>query len=110
MASTTAPAALRIGIIVLTLVTALVHISLIFPDPVFIMNGLGYLALLAALYLPIPRIAAYRNIVRWIFIGYTALTVILWLLIGERSALGFITTADEVILIALLIFDARRER
>jgi hypothetical protein len=34
----------------LTLGTALTHISLLFPDSVFIANGLGYLVLLAALW------------------------------------------------------------
>ena len=56
--------AIRIGVVVLTVITAIVHLSLLFPDPVFILNGLGYLALLAALYLPVPRIARYRNVVR----------------------------------------------
>ena len=40
---------LRIGIIVLTLGTAFTHISLNFPDPLFILNGMGYLTLLASL-------------------------------------------------------------
>ena len=47
-------ATIRIGVVLLTLTTATVHLSLLFPDPAFILNGLGYLALLAALYLPIP--------------------------------------------------------
>ena len=49
---------LRIGIVVLTLATALIHLQLNFPDPVFILNGLGYLTLLAALFClryPPPR-------------------------------------------------------
>ena len=31
--------AIRIGVVVLTLMAALVHLSLLFPDPVFILNG-----------------------------------------------------------------------
>ena len=59
--------ALRTVIAVLTLVTALINLQLNFPDPVFILNGLGYLTLLAALYLPsLPR---YRNAVRLIPVG-----------------------------------------
>ena len=102
--------ALRAGIVLLTLVAALIHLQLAFPDPMFILNGLGYLTLLAALYLPLPQLARYRNIVRWVFIGYTALTLTLWLAIGERTALGFITAADEVALILLLVLDARGSR
>jgi hypothetical protein len=87
---TSTDTALRVGIVLLTLVTALIHLQLAFPDPMFILNGLGYLALLAALYLPIPQLAPYRNIVRWVFIGYTALTLTLWLIIGERTGAGLI--------------------
>jgi hypothetical protein len=105
---TSTDTALRVGIVLLTLVTALIHLQLAFPDPMFILNGLGYLALLAALYLPIPQLAPYRNIVRWVFIGYTALTLTLWLIIGERTGAGFISAAAEVALIVLLLLEARR--
>jgi len=97
---------LRIGIAVLTLATALIHLQLNFPDPVFILNGLGYLALLAALFL--PNLARYRNAVRLVLIGYAALTIFLWILIGERTTIGYIDKIIEVALISLLILDARR--
>jgi hypothetical protein len=100
--------ALRAGIVLLTLGTALIHLQLAFPDPMFILNGLGYLALLAALYLPIPQIARYRNAVRWVLIGYTALTAFLWILIGARIPIGYTAVAIEVALIALLLLEARR--
>jgi hypothetical protein len=102
--------ALRAGIVLLTLGTALIHLQLAFPDPMFILNGLGYLALLAALYLPIPQIARYRNVVRWVLIGYTTLTVFLWILIGARIPIGYTAAAIEVALIALLLLEARRTR
>jgi hypothetical protein len=101
-------AVLRAGIIALTLATAFIHLQLAFPDPVFILNGLGYLALLAALYLPVSRLARYRNAVRWVLIGYTALTLFLWILIGARTAIGYTTAAIEVALIVLLLLEARR--
>jgi hypothetical protein len=100
--------ALRGGIVLLTLATALIHLQLAFPDPVFILNGLGYLALIGALYLPIPQIAPYRNVVRWVLIGYTALTLFLWILIGARTPIGYTAAAIEVALIALLLLEARR--
>jgi hypothetical protein len=102
--------ALRIVIVVLTLATALVHLSLNFPDPVFILNGLGYLTLLAALYVPISQLAPYRRAVLWVLIGYAALTFLLWLAIGARNAIGYVTAADEVALILLLLLEARRSR
>lgn len=108
MAATIAPGTLRIGIIALAAATALVHLQLNFPDPVFILNGLGYLGLLAALYLPVPRLARYHNAARWVLVGYTALTIFLWILVGARTPLGYVDKLIEVALIALLVLDARR--
>jgi hypothetical protein len=102
--------AIRVGVVLLTLIAAAVHLSLLFPDPAFILNGLGYLALLAALYLPITRLVPYRGVVRWALIGYATLTILLWVAIGERSLLGYFTTADEVALVVLLLLEDRRMR
>jgi hypothetical protein len=112
MASSSTPAntAIHVGITVLILGTAFIHFSINFPHPVFIMNGLGYLALLAALYLPIPQIARYRNLVPWVLIGYTALTIFLWILFGERNIIGYADKAIEVALITLLLLYARGSR
>jgi hypothetical protein len=99
---------IRAGIIVLTVATALTHISLLFPDPVFILNGLGYLGLLGALYLPIPMLAPYRRQIRWLLIGYTLLTIGLWLAFGERTWIGYLNKLSEVVLIALLLLEQRR--
>jgi hypothetical protein len=101
---------LRIGIALLTLATAIIHLQLNFPDPVFILNGLGYLTLLAALFLPIPQIVRYRNTVRFVLIGYAALTIFLWVLIGARTPIGYIDKFIEVALISLLLLETRRSR
>lgn len=108
--STPANVALRAGIVVCTLATAFIHLSLNFPDPGFIIGGLVYLALLAALYLPVPQLARYRNVVRWILIGYAALTILLWILFGDRTLTGYTAKAIEIALIALLLLDARKSR
>ena len=100
--------AIRIGVVVLTLMAAVVHISLLFPDPVFILNGIGYLGLLAALYLPVPRLVTHRRAVRWTLIGYATLTILAWVAIGERTPLGYSTTAGEVALVLLLLVEGRR--
>ncbi len=112
MTSSSRPAdiALQIGIVLFALGTALIHFSLDFPDPVFILNGLGYLALLAGLYLPLPQLAHHRNAVRWTLIGYAALTILLWILLGDRTAIGYTAKAIEVALITLLLLEARRSR
>jgi hypothetical protein len=107
---TTTDTVLRIVIAVLTLGTALIHLQLNFPDPVFILNGLGYLTLLAALYLPIPQIARYRDVVRPVLAGYAALTIFLWILLGARTPVGYVDKVIEIALISLLLLDAHRSR
>jgi hypothetical protein len=98
---------LQIGIIVLTIATAIVHFSLLFPDVLFILNGLGYLGLLAALYLPISPLASRRNQVRWALLGYTALTIILWVIMGSRIAIAYVDKVIEVVLIVLVWLEGR---
>lgn len=104
---------IRVGIIVLTVVTAIVHLYLGFQGlPLFVLNGLGYLALLAALYLPLPQLVPYRNAIRWVLVGYTALTIVLWLIItgGNSTATGYIDKVVELLLIALLLAEARASK
>jgi hypothetical protein len=100
--------AIRIGVVMLTLMAAAVHLALLFPDPVFILNGIGFLALLAALYLPLSRLVAHRRAVRWTLIGYGTLTILAWVAIGERTLLGYSTAAGEVALVLLLLVEGRR--
>ncbi len=99
---------LRVGIIVLTLATAIIHLALGLPNNfiMFTLNGLGYVGLLAALYL--PPFARMRNLIRWGLIAYTAVTVLAWVFIGERSAIGYIDKAIELVLIALLFLEGRK--
>lgn len=110
---------LQWAIILLALATASIHLYIAFfvmqpsPDIVFLLNGLGYLGLTAALYLPLTFLARRRPLIRWVLIGYTALTVLLWvfmaLLQGTADALGWIAKAIEVTLIVLLFLDGQRE-
>lgn len=103
--------ALQIGIIVLTLITASVHFTLLFPDPVFILNSLGYLTLLAAYFLPVPIAKDNRRLVRWIYMGFIVVTILAWVAIGDKSwpagALGYFTKIVELVLLALLWNDRR---
>ena len=96
-------------IIFLTLATAGIHLSLLFPDVMFILNALGYLTLLAIYFLPVPIFRKYHALVRWVFIGFTLITIAAWVLIGDKSwpggALGYITKAIEVLLVIFLFTD-----
>ena len=101
-------------IILSTLATAFLHLSL-YPilglDPIFL-NGFGYLALLGAYFLPIPFLQQKHKLVWWALFGYTVLTIILWVVLGDKqfvagtsSAIGYYAKAAEVILLAFLWSD-----
>jgi hypothetical protein len=71
----------------------------------FIFNGLGYLALLAALRL--PQLARFRGAARWVLVAYTALTIVLFFVMAPTyTIIGYVDKAIEVALIALLLADA----
>ena len=98
---------LKIAIIALTVATALIHIALALPsDILFYLNGLGYLTLLAALYL--PQFARYHNLARWALMAFAAVTILAWILIATPSLLGYIDKTIEVLLIVLLFIDSRQ--
>lgn len=108
---------LRSLIIILTLVTAGVHLIVLnllmlqekgSIDPLFTLNGLGYLALLAAFLFNIP--AGRTALVQYVFMGYTFVTILAWVIInGDFSdPLSLVTKADEVLLIAALWLHLKR--
>lgn len=100
------PGFAQIGIMALTTVTALIHLALQFPSALFMLNGLGYLALLTALYLPVRQLRGWRTSVRWGLLGYTLITLIAWLVMGDKQAvLAYFTKAVELALIGLLLVE-----
>ena len=106
--------AVQIGIILTTLATALIHFSLLFPDVLFILNGLGYLTLLAAYFLPIDLVRNNHNLVRWLFIAFVLVTILAWIVMGDKSwpagSLGYLTKLIEVVLIILLLVDRQQDQ
>lgn len=103
------------GIILSTLATALLHLSLfprLGPDPIAL-NGLGYLALLGAYFLPIPFFQQRHNLVWWALLGYTVLTFILWVIMGDKTftfdfsnaAIGYYAKTAELFLMGFLLAD-----
>lgn len=98
-------------VILSAIATAVLHISL-FPDIMFTLNGLGYLGLLGAYFLPISFFQERHKLVWWVLVGYTALTIVLWVVMGDKtfvagtsSATGYYAKAAEVILIGSLWAD-----
>lgn len=101
---------LQVGIIVLTLATAIVHLVILNVtlgsiDILFTLNGLGFLGLLVLYFLPIPVAQNNHNLVRWAFMAYTAVSILAWVIVGSPSILGFTDKAIELLLIILLWLD-----
>ena len=79
----------QIGIIVLALITAFLHLAAAFdkqlfpegPDLLFILNGLGYLGLLGAYFLPISFFQQRHELVRRGFILFAIITIAAWVFI-----------------------------
>ncbi len=76
-------------IILLVLGTALMHFGAALdrqlfpdgPDPLFLLNGLGYLGLLGAYFLPIPFLQARHRLVWRVLFIYIIVTIVAWLAI-----------------------------
>lgn len=107
---------LRTAIIILTLITAAIHLylnintgSFVF-QPMFTANALGYLALLVALFWPPAFLAGMvrgrERLLHYVFIGYTAVTVIAYFAVngagGFTNPIGLVTKVVEVLLIVAL--------
>ena len=103
----------QVGIIVLTLVTAFVHMYLSVLmgkfSLMFTLNALGYLALLVALFLPLPLVSQRRPLVRILFILYTLVTIIAWVFMGSRIPIAYVDKLAEIILVVLLWLDRSRD-
>lgn len=113
--------ALKAGIIIATLITAGIHLYLTrsivemgMSPTMFILNALGYIGLLAAYLIPqslVNRVLpaglarSYRSIVRYVFIGYTLLTIVLWVIMGMRTPIAYVDKLAEVALVVLLWLD-----
>ncbi|MBI3167891.1 MAG: hypothetical protein HYZ22_05400 [Chloroflexi bacterium] len=103
------------GIIACSLSTATLHI-MCYPyfgwlDSI-VLNGFGSLALLGAYFLPIPFFRKRRPIVYWTIIGYTLLTIVLWIFLGDKafnfantSWIGYFAKVSEMFLLVFMGFD-----
>src|SRR5688572_1957640 len=108
---------LKISIILLTLATAAIHFSFFMADPrgevIYGLNALGYVALLALLYLPLPFLDNLHWLARRLLMGYAAITIVAYLIFGLVNGewtvpLGPMTKLIEVILIGLLWWEDRQ--
>ena len=106
----------QIGIILSGLTTAGLHLFLFTQmgfDPI-VLNGLGFIGLLGAYFLPIPFFQQKHKLVWWGLVGYTVLTIILWAILGDlqfvfgtKSAIGYYAKVAELFLLAFLWADRK---
>jgi hypothetical protein len=88
------------GMIGMGLLTAALHLFAAFdrqlfsegPDPLFILNGLGYLVLLGAYFLPVPFFQQRHKLVWLGLAGFAVLTIFAWLVIW----VGFSVIRDGI--------------
>ncbi len=104
------------AIILLTVATALVHFSFFIRDPrgglIYLLNGLGYLCLLGLMYSRVELLRPYYRFVPAVFIGYTILTILLYVIVAVQIRdwtlpLGPLDKAAELMLLTLLWTEAR---
>ena len=108
--SRSAGAMLTVAIVGLTLATAYIHLSL--GGLLFTLNGLGYVGLAGLVVIgaaaPFALVERFSWFPRLALIGYTAMTIAGYLVMGPYFSLGFIAKGIEVALIALLMVDVIR--
>jgi len=112
---TTNPSLRKTSILALGGATSLTHIALglQYSSLLFIWNGMGYAALLAANY-AMPRLARYRNESRDLLMAYTGTTIVAYVLqeglLGLISPVGMVNKAVELGMLGLLWFEPDTKR
>ncbi len=110
MRTRTAGAVLTIAIVGLTLATANIHLGL--GGLLFTLNGLGYLGLAALIVIgaaaPMTLVKRFSWFPRVALMGYAAMTIAGYLIVGPYFTLGWIAKGIEVALIAVLAVDILR--
>jgi hypothetical protein len=100
-------------IIVTAILTGIIHLvvlSLLIGQvsTLFVLNGLGFLVLLAAWYYTPGFLSSQRAALHAVFILYTLATIGAWIAIGDKGdILGIITKLDEVVLLVALFLHLR---
>lgn len=110
---------LRFGIIILAIFASVVHFYLAVSSfmqhnnsidaltALWLLNAVGYLCLLAA-YLGVFAFFRGEDSIGFSLIAYAVVTMIAWWAIDPHTgALGWITAADETLLVVALIFHMR---
>lgn len=100
------------AIVGLTVATAVIHLILAILSRnetmflvLFLLNGLGYLTLLAGLYF-LPQMAGQRSMIRWALLAFTAVTLVLYFVFNWPdiwNPMGIVDKLIELTLVILLL-------
>ena len=101
-----ATAVIRLGIVVLTLGTAWIHLQL--GGWMFVANAIGYAVLALAMVLPGP-VARIRWMARLALLAFTTATIGGWIAFGARFDLAYLDKAIEAALVGLLLIELWRD-
>ena len=105
-----AGALLTTAIVGLTLATAYIHLGL--GGLLFTLNGLGYIGLAVLIVIgaaaPMAVVKRFSWFPRIALMGYAAMTIAGYLVVGPYFTLGWIAKGIEVVLIAVLAVDILR--
>ena len=97
-------------LIAAALVTAIIHLylGLAFSDVLFLLNALGFVGLTALYLLPIKLLQPYRGLIRWMLMGYSLITIIMWAIMnGKFDVTGIAAKSAEALIIILLFLDRK---
>jgi cytochrome bd-type quinol oxidase subunit 2 len=74
----------------------------------FVLNFVGYIVLVIALYL--PQLKRFQRIIRWALIVFTLITILAYFaIVGLRdNPTGYVDKAVEIVLIVLLLIEDRK--
>ena len=104
---------LQWGIVGLTVLTAVIHLFLGITSGIpmflvlFILNGIGYLVLIAALFF-LKMFATNRSLIRYALMAFAAVTIVLYFVFNWPDVwmpVGLLDKAVELVLIVLLWMD-----
>lgn len=95
--------ALRAAIVGLALATGYIHLTL--GGLLFTLNGIGYAVAALAMAVPLAIAIRFRWLVRVGLIGYAAVAILAWWVMGPRYEVAYFAKAIEIGLIVLLAVD-----
>jgi len=96
---------LRTAILVLAAITAIIHFVRAPGAGIpFVLNGIGFLALAALVVVQPAFLAGREALVRYALIAFSIVTILAWVVLGDKSLpegwMGYVAKIDELLLIA----------